>query len=188
MGKAQNIPPETKHRNNVWTKRRNSVRNAPKYRRGKTPKLLKVTQAKCPYKCFPMVAILPVPFFTPPFLPFFYFHHKAAHLKGQPHCTHLIIKWPFRQLPVPSLSTHIRVPLRSPSRGQLVGPSSAPATCVSSSSPAAMHQRTHLPPCLPAPIRCTSVPLEIWTYPQWQYTSVIKTKWWHPNLWACMPF
>ena len=117
----------------------------------------------------------------------FYFHHKAAHLKGQPHCTPLIIKWPFPQLPVPSISTHIRVPLRSPLRGRLVGPSSAPVTCVLSSSPAATHQRTHLPPCLPTQIWIC--PLENMPFQaRWQYTSMIKTKWWHPNLRAYMPF
>ena len=118
---------------------------------------------------------------------FFYFHHKAARLKGQPHCTPLIIKWPFPQLPVPGLFMDIGVPLRSPSRGRPVGPSSAPVTCVSSSSPAATHQRTHLPPCLPAQIWIC--PLENMPFQaRWQYTSMIKTKWWHPNLRACMPF
>ena len=143
--------------------------------------------SQVPLQMFPHGCYFPCSFLHHSLSAFFYFHHKAAHLKGQPHCTPLIIKWPFPQLPVPSLSTHIRVPLRSPSRGRLVGPSSAPVTCVSSSSPAATHQRTHLPPCLPAQIWIC--PLENMPFQaRWQYTSMIKTKWWHPNLRACMPF
>ena len=45
-------------------------------------KVLKVTQAKCPRKCFPMVDIFPVPFFPPPFLPFFTPTTKPRALKA----------------------------------------------------------------------------------------------------------
>ena len=133
----------TNHENSFWTKHRNSVcarhQSIVWARRENSD----ISPSQVPLQFFPWFLIFLFPFLFPPVSAFFHFHYKAARLQGQPHLTLLIIKWLFPQLPVPSFSTRIRVPVRSPSRGRLVGPSSAPA---SSSSSAA----THPPPSLPA--------------------------------------